>query len=59
MGGLKENMLQLCKTKPDTTYDNMVGEWGDRYLNSDVYSPKGKLTQALPETCDLDDKALV
>lgn len=24
MRGLKENMLHLCKTKPDTTYDNTV-----------------------------------
>ena len=54
MKELKDNMLHLCKTKPDTTYDNTVGEWGDRYLKSDEYSRKGKLTQDLLETCDLD-----
>jgi hypothetical protein len=58
MRRLKENMLHLCKTKPETMYDNTVGEWGDRYLNSDENSRKGKvLTQDLLETCDLDEKA--
>ncbi|RMZ29368.1 hypothetical protein D0859_06540 [Hortaea werneckii] len=56
MRGLKENMLHLCKTKPDTTYDNTVGEWGDRYLQGEGYSREGKLTQNLLETCDLDEK---
>lgn len=56
MKGLKDNMLHLCKTKPETTYDNTVGEWGDRYLNDDEYSRKGKLTQDLLETCDLDER---
>ncbi|KAI6907392.1 hypothetical protein KC318_g7795 [Hortaea werneckii] len=55
MRGLKENMLHLCKTKPDTTYDNTVGEWGDRYLQGEGYSREGKLTQNLLETCDLDE----
>ncbi|KAK5055389.1 hypothetical protein LTR84_013139 [Exophiala bonariae] len=53
--GLKDNMLHLCKTKPQTTYDSTVGEWGDRYLAPEEYSRKGKLTQDLLETCDLDD----
>jgi hypothetical protein len=56
MKGLKDNMLHLCKTKPETTMDNTVGEWGDRYLNAEEYSRKGKLTQDLLETCDLDEK---
>jgi len=56
MKGVKDNMLHICKTKPQTTYDNTVGEWGDRYLSKDVYSREGKLTQYLLETCDLDDK---
>ena len=56
MQGVKDNMLHLCKTKPETTYDNTVGEWGDRYLQNDGYSREGKLTQFLLETCDLDDK---
>jgi hypothetical protein len=56
MKELKDNMCALCETKPETTYDNTVGEWGDRYVEG--YSRKGKLTQDLLETCDLDDKAL-
>jgi hypothetical protein len=56
MRGLKDNMLHLCTTKPETTYDNTVGEWGDRYLPAEKYSRKGKLTQDLLETCDLDER---
>ena len=55
MKELKDNMLHLCKTKPQTTYDNTVGEWGDRYLPTDEYNRKPNLTQNLLETCDLDD----
>ena len=53
MKGLKANMCHLCELKPQTTYDNTVGEWGDRYVEG--YSRKGKLTQDLLETCNLDD----
>ncbi|OJJ45088.1 hypothetical protein ASPZODRAFT_675904 [Penicilliopsis zonata CBS 506.65] len=53
MKGLKEVMCHLCVTKPETTYDNTVGEWGDKYVES--YSRKGKLTQDLLDTCNLDD----
>ena len=56
MRGLKDNMLHLCQTKPETTYDNTVGEWGNRYLPAEEYSRKGKLTQDLLETCDLDER---
>ena len=56
MKGLKDNMLHICKMKPETTYDNTVGEWGDRYLGTDEYDRKGRLTQDLLETCDLDEK---
>jgi len=54
MKGLKDVMCHLCRTKPQTTYDNTVGEWGDKYV--DDYSRKGKLTQDLLDTCDLDEK---
>ncbi|KAH9826316.1 Metal dependent phosphohydrolase [Teratosphaeria destructans] len=54
MKGLKNNMLHLCKTKPQTTYDNTVGEWGDRYLSTKEYNRQPNLTQNLLETCDLD-----
>lgn len=53
MKGLKANMCLLCETKPQTTYDSTVGEWGDKYVEG--YSRKGKLTQDLLETCNLDD----
>ena len=53
MKDLKANMCKLCVDKPQTTYDNTVGEWGDRYV--DDYSRKGKLTQDLLETCNLDE----
>jgi len=48
-------MLHLCLNKPETTYDNTVGEWGDKYLVEEEYSSKGKLTQDLLATCNLDD----
>lgn len=52
MKELKEVMCNLCRTKPETTYDNTVGEWGDKYVEE--YSREGKLTADLLETCDLD-----
>ncbi|OBT76016.1 hypothetical protein VF21_03529 [Pseudogymnoascus sp. 05NY08] len=54
MANLKKVMCHLCVTKPQTTYDNTVGEWGDKYV--DTYDRKGKLTQDLLDTCDLDSK---
>ena len=54
MKDLKEVMCHLCVTKPETTLDNTVGEWGDKYVEG--YSRKGKLTQGLLDTCDLDDQ---
>ncbi len=56
MKALKENMCHLCLSKPGTTYDNTVGEWGDRYLGGEGYSRAGKLTQDLLESCDLDGR---
>jgi hypothetical protein len=54
MAGLKEVMCHLCKTKPETTYDNTVGEWGDKYVEG--YDRTGKKTQDLLDTCDLDER---
>jgi len=54
MKGLKDVMCHLCVTKPATTYDNTVGEWGDKYVEG--YNRKGKLTQDLLDTCDLDTR---
>ncbi|KAL8687766.1 MAG: hypothetical protein Q9218_006153 [Villophora microphyllina] len=28
----KEVMCALCRTKPQTTYDNIVGDWGEKYV---------------------------
>ena len=42
--GLKESIKDIfcgfCKTKPETTYDNFVGEFGEKFLEG--YSRKGK-----------------
>jgi hypothetical protein len=54
MEELKQTMCLFCRTKPQTTYDNTVGEWGDKYVEG--YSRKGKLTQDLLDTCDLDSR---
>ncbi|KAF2792675.1 hypothetical protein K505DRAFT_326002 [Melanomma pulvis-pyrius CBS 109.77] len=35
-------MIGLCASKPDTTYQNFVGDYGDRYLAN--YSTEGKKT---------------
>ncbi|OCL13378.1 hypothetical protein AOQ84DRAFT_332744 [Glonium stellatum] len=40
-GYIRETMCRLCRTKPDTTYDNFVGEYGERFLEG--FSLKGKL----------------
>ncbi|KAL2059734.1 hypothetical protein VTL71DRAFT_10226 [Oculimacula yallundae] len=38
--GVKEILCTLCRTKPETTYDNFVGDVGDRYVEG--YSLEGK-----------------
>jgi hypothetical protein len=38
--GLKEFMCGFCRTKPETTYDNWVGEIGERFVEG--YSREGK-----------------
>ncbi|KAI4118135.1 MAG: hypothetical protein LQ338_007455 [Usnochroma carphineum] len=35
----KEVMCDLCRTKPETTYDNMCSEWGEKYVEG--YSRAG------------------
>jgi hypothetical protein len=52
MQGLKRMMCFLCETKPITSYDNVVEEWGDKLVEG--YDRKGKLTSDLLLTCDLD-----
>ncbi len=38
--GVKEIMCRLCRTKPQTTYDNEVGNFGVRYVEG--YSLEGE-----------------
>jgi len=57
MMGLKGLKRQFCETKPATTIDNTVGEWGDKLVKG--YDRKGKLTCDLLLTCDLDGKTLL
>ncbi|KKY24326.1 putative metal dependent phosphohydrolase [Diplodia seriata] len=42
LGELKDIMCGLCRTKPATTYDNTVGEWGELFV--DGYSREGHRT---------------
>ncbi|KAK4898387.1 hypothetical protein LTR27_003983 [Elasticomyces elasticus] len=37
--GVKEIMCGLCRTKPETTYDNFVADFGDQFV--DGYTSKG------------------
>ena len=53
MKHLKDNMCHLCVTKPDTTIDNTVGEWGEKFVEG--YSRVGKRASDMLQTCDLDD----
>jgi hypothetical protein len=57
MKGLKRLMCHFCETKPATTIDNTVGEWGDKFVEG--YDRTGKLTADLLLTCDLDGKSLL
>jgi len=57
MKGLKGLMCHFCETKPATTIDNTVGEWGDKFVKG--YDRAGKLTCDLLLTCDLDGKSLL
>lgn len=38
--GVRDIMCWLCKTKPDTTYDNIAGQHGERYVEG--YSLEGR-----------------
>jgi hypothetical protein len=29
-----DQLVDMCRTKPDTTYDNYVGDWGEKYLEN-------------------------
>ena len=38
--GVREILCRLCRTKPETTYDNMVSHFGEKYVEG--YSVEGK-----------------
>ena len=42
LGGIKETLCGLCRRKPATTYDNWVGQYGERYLHGEGYSLEKK-----------------
>jgi len=51
--GMKEIFCGFCKTKPETTYDNMVGTFGERYV--DGYTVQGHMAVDFFEACPLPD----
>lgn len=38
--GIRDIMCELCRTKPESTYDNFVGQFGERYVEG--YNLDGK-----------------
>lgn len=40
--GIRDILCRLCRTKPETTYDNIVGDVGERYVEG--FSLAGKKT---------------
>ena len=42
-GYVKEVFCGLCRVKPQATYDNLVGDFGDMFLRQEGYSRDGKL----------------
>jgi hypothetical protein len=53
ISGAKEIFCGLCSTKPETTYDNFVGSFGERYV--DGYNLKGRKGVDVFEACPLPD----
>jgi hypothetical protein len=51
--GVKEIFCGFCKTKPETTYDNLVGSFGEKYV--DGYSLEGHMAVDIFEACPLPD----
>jgi hypothetical protein len=51
-GYINETFIELCKLKPEMTYQNFVGDWGEKYV--DGYTKVGHrvidlLESVLPE----------
>lgn len=50
--GIRDTMCWLCKTKPETTFDNFVGQYGERFVEG--FSLQGKATVDFIEGCAVD-----
>ncbi|RDW59064.1 hypothetical protein BP5796_11988 [Coleophoma crateriformis] len=57
MKGMKKLVCHFCETKPATTIDNTVGEWGDKFVAG--YDRSGKLTSDYMLASELDGKSLL
>lgn len=53
MEGLKSVMCGLCRDKPETTYDNVVADWGEKFVEG--YSKKGKTSADMLLSGNLDE----
>lgn len=53
VAGIRDIFCGFCKTKPDTTYDNIVGTFGEKYL--DGYDLKDHLAVDVFDACPLPD----
>jgi len=51
--GMKKLFCGFCKTKPETTYDNLVGSFGEKYV--DGYTMEGHKEVDMFESCPLPD----
>lgn len=52
MEDFKELMCHFCRTKPQATYDNCAGQYGDKYVEG--FSLQGKLDIDFLEAIELD-----
>lgn len=51
--GVKEIFCEFCKTKPETTYDNLVGTFGEKYVEG--FSLKEHMAVETFDACPLPD----
>lgn len=51
---VRETLCGLCRTKPETTYDNFVADYGEKFVEG--YERVGKRPIDVLETCDLDER---
>ena len=50
--GVRDIFCRLCRTKPETTYDNMAGQYGQRYVEG--YTVAGKQAIDMLEAMTVD-----